>query len=144
MNHYYESQDIPIHDISLRQQPSIQEVMQVLRSEHNNLYAQLTRGGVSRRFIDYIFNLAVRYTINQADTSQSARQIYIQFQRRVPWMNQFFRIHNVPQNLVDRVLTTVIQITLDLIREDDEPTTGWSNWENLGGRFCITCCLLLF
>ncbi|WP_279401472.1 hypothetical protein [Piscibacillus salipiscarius] len=123
--------------MSIRQQPVVQEVMDRLRSEHNNLYAQLTRAGISRRFIDYIFYLVVSYTVNQAETGQSARQIYIQFQRQVPWLNQFFLAHNVPQNLVDRVLRTVIEITLDIISDDgddDDDDNQWSSWENLGGR----------
>src|SRR5690554_3892416 len=96
--------------MDFRQQPSVQEAMQTLRSEHQNLYNQFEQAGLNRGLTDYIFQLVVGFTLNQANTNQSANQIYNQFQRQVPWLNLFFQYNNVSQNVADRILTRVIQI----------------------------------
>src|SRR5690606_25698360 len=57
-----------------------------------------------------------------------------QFQRQVPWFNLLFTQLNIPRNVLDRVLTRVIEITLEIIREDTpSPGQGWQGWESLGG-----------
>ena len=102
-----------------RQQPSVQGMMQILRTQHNNLYNQLEQAGMNRAIIDYIFSLLVGFTLNQANTNQSAAQIYQAFQRQVPWLGLLLRQMNVPQNVADRIFTRVIQLTLN------EMGQGW-------------------
>ncbi|WP_245837321.1 DUF346 domain-containing protein [Virgibacillus phasianinus] len=120
-----------------RQQPSVQEIMQTIRSEHGNLYSQLERAGMNRYIVDYVFSLIVSFAINQANTNQSANQIYNRFQSQVPWVNLLFGQFNVPQSLADRVLVNIIQIVLNAISGggsgQPQPGQGWSAWENLGG-----------
>ncbi|MCQ6277088.1 hypothetical protein JMM81_19625 [Bacillus sp. V3B] len=64
---------IPVNDYvqptMFRQQLSVQDMMQLLRSQHNNLYTQMEQAGMSRNMIDYIFSLAVGFTLNQANTN---------------------------------------------------------------------------
>ncbi|UOQ92354.1 DUF346 domain-containing protein [Halobacillus shinanisalinarum] len=120
----------------VRQRPNVQEVMQILRTQHNNLYAQLEQAGMNRGIIDYVFSLAVSFTLNQANTNQTASQIYNQFQNRVPWLNFFFRQYNISPNVTQQILTRVIQITLDAIGNgggQPQPGPNWSEWESLGG-----------
>ena len=130
---------VPFHypqpNMHMRQQPTEQEIMQVLRTQHNNLYSQLEQAGMARGIVDYVFSLVVGFTLNQANTNQSADQIYRQFQQQIPWLNLLFRRFNVPQNLADRVLVRVIQITLNQLDNGggEQPGDGWSGWENLGG-----------
>ena len=84
-----------------------------LGTQHNNLYNQLEQAGMNRAIIDYIFSLLVGFTLNQANTNQSAVQIYQAFQRQVPWLGLLLRQMNVPQNVADRVFTRVIELTLN-------------------------------
>lgn len=124
--------------LNTRQQVTAQEVMQRLRSQHNNLFSQLERAGMNRQITEYVFLFIVNYTLNQTDTNQSATQIYRQFQRQVPWFRLLFTQLNIPENTMDRVLTRVIEIVLDLLNSDGgggggQPGQGWSGWESLGG-----------
>ena len=117
-----------------RQQPTVPGMMQILRTQHNNLYNQLEQAGMNRAVIDYIFSLLVGFTLNQANTNQSAAQIYHAFQRQVPWLGLLLRQMNVPQNVADRVFTRVIQLTLNEMGQGGgQPSDEWSDWENLGG-----------
>ena len=117
-----------------RQQPTVQGMMQILRTQHNNLYNQLEQAGMNRAVIDYIFSLLVGFTLNQANTNQSAAQIYHAFQRQVPWLGLLLLQMNVPQNVADRVFTRVIQLTLNEMGQGGgQPSDEWSDWENLGG-----------
>ena len=50
---------------------------------------------MKRAIIDYIFSLLVGFTLNQANTNQSATQIYQAFQRQIPWFGLLLRQLNV-------------------------------------------------
>lgn len=123
------------HYYMFRQQVTAQQVMQRLRTQHNNLYSQLQRSGMDRQLVDYIFSFVVNFTLNQANPNQTAAQVYQQFQTQVPWFNIFFTQANVPLSLANRVLTNVIEIVLSMIRpgQPGQPGQGWSGWESLGG-----------
>ncbi|MGM8366655.1 hypothetical protein ACLIBG_14460 [Virgibacillus sp. W0181] len=114
----------PYMGMETRQQPSVQEIMQVLRSQHNNLYTELQQAGMNRQLVDYMYYFVVTYTLNQANSDVTASQLYRQLQNQVPWFNFLFNQFNISQNMTNRILTKVIEITLRLIRDeedDDEP-----------------------
>ena len=127
--------DPMLYPIETLQQTNTQQILQILRAQHSDLYAQLERAGMSRQNINNIFFFVVTYTINQAGSNRTANQIYNQFRSQVPWVFLLFRQANVPQNVINQVLLRVIQITLDLIRDGDnqQPDDDWVGWENLGG-----------
>ena len=101
--------------LDMRQQVNAQEIMQRLRSEHGDLYSQLQQAGMNRQIADYVFFFIVNYTLNQANTNQSATQVYQQFHRQVPWFSVLFTQLNIPRNVMDRVLTRVIEIVLEIL-----------------------------
>src|SRR5699024_11312838 len=64
----------------------------------------------------------------------TANQIYNRFRNQVPWINAFLRQYNIPQNIINQILLQVIEITLEIVRNNgQQPGDGWSNWESLGG-----------
>ena len=135
--YYYQQPPQPFYRHE-RQQPTVPGMMQILRTQHNNLYNQLEQAGMNRAIIDYIFSLLVGFTLNQANTNQTAAQIYQAFQRQVPWLGLLLRQMNVPQNVADRVFTRVIQLTLNEMGQGGgQPSDGWSDWENLGGTYLL-------
>ena len=116
------------------QRPNVEQVMQKLRSQHNNLYAQLEQAGMNRRITEYVFYLIVSFALNQASVDQSANQIYRRFKNQIPWFGLLLRQFNISQNLIDRILLSVIQIVLDEFRDGvGQPSDGWVGWEDLGG-----------
>ena len=122
--YYYQQPPQPFYRHE-RQQPNVPGMMQILRTQHNNLYNQLEQAGMNRAIIDYIFSLLVGFTLNQANTNQTAAQIYQAFQRQVPWLGLLLRQMNVPQNVADRVFTRVIQLTLnELGQGGGQPSDG--------------------
>src|SRR5690606_27345548 len=116
----------------MRQQVNAQQVLQHIRTEHSSLFNELQQAGMNRQIAEYVFFFVINFTLNQANTNQSAAQIYQQFQRQVPWLTLLFTQLNVPRNVMNRILTRVIEITLQLLRPE-EPADGWAPWENLGG-----------
>ena len=127
-----------------QQKPSVQQLMQTIRSQHSNLFTQLQQAGVNQQLVATLFFYVVNFTRNQANINRSASQIYTQFQRETPWFNTLVRSMNLPLNTIDQVLTRVIEITLNLLRGSQPspgpapaptptPGQGWANWESLGG-----------
>ena len=53
--YYYQQPPQPFYRHE-RQQPTVQGMMQILRTQHNNLYNQLEQAGMNRAIIDYIFS----------------------------------------------------------------------------------------
>jgi hypothetical protein len=119
---YYFPQFVPIQYYGqplftdMRQNPSVQQIMQTVRTQHSDLYRELENAGMHRQVAEQLFFFVVSYVVNQANTNQSANQVYIQFQRQVPWFNNLFTQFNVSQSVVDRIQIRLIQITLDLIK----------------------------
>ena len=119
---------------NVRQQPDAQEIMGILRTQHDDLYSQLEQAGMNRGITDYLFLLVVNYTLNPANRNRSANQIYNQFQNQVPWLNLFLRQLNIPRNVIDQILIRVIQITLNELQNGgQQPGSDWVGWEDLGG-----------
>ncbi len=99
---YYVQVNQPMYVQQTR--PTVQQVLQTIRSEHSNLYTQMERAGVSRQLTEALFFFVVNYTINQANPNQSANQIYRLFQRDTPWINILIESLNLPLETIDRYI----------------------------------------
>src|SRR5699024_3117652 len=115
------------------QQVNTQQVFQMLRREHPDLFTQLERRGISSQLANQIFFLLSTFAIGQAGTNLSANQVYNRFRTQVPWITLLLRQYNIPQHTINNILQEAIQIILNLLRGDARPDGRWSGWESLGG-----------
>ena len=107
------------------QQRSVQNIMQIIRTDHNNLYLELEQEGLNRNIIDALFYLVVNYAVSQSNTNQLPNQMYNRFQNQIPWFGLLIRQFNLPKNRLDRILVRIIEIVLRIIKgEDGYPCPG--------------------
>lgn len=117
-----------------QQERNTQEIMQIIRSRHNDLYLELEQIGLNRNMIDLLVVLIVNYTIRQQGTNLQARDLYNRLRSQVPWLNLLMRQINIRPNDLDRILVRLIEVILNIIRDGTaQPPTGWSPWQSLGG-----------
>ncbi|WLV24537.1 hypothetical protein QR721_12975 [Aciduricibacillus chroicocephali] len=136
-----DAEDQAFIEEALRQRPDAQAILRNIKQSHSDLYTTLRHYGMHDQLIDYVFFFMINYTIDQREKSQNAAQIYRRFKREMPWFNMMFQQYKVPQDVIDRTMTRVIQITLDSIHgggagapgRPEQPGRGWSRWEDLGG-----------
>ncbi len=123
------------------QQRSNQEIMQIIRSQHNDVYTDLERMGLNRNIMDLLVGFIVDFTINQEGTNLQPRQVYNRLRNQVPWLGLLMRQLNIRSNDLDRILVRLIEIVLNIISGSrpqqpgpgSGPGQGWSQWESLGG-----------
>ena len=122
--------------IFFQQQSNTREIMQTIRSEHNDVYSDLERLGLNRNLIDLLITFIVNFTISQEGTNLQPRQVYNRFRNQIPWFNLVLRQINIRDSELERIIIRIIEIVLDIIRNGSrppEPGRGWSRWESLGG-----------
>lgn len=122
--------------IFAQQQRNAQEVMQIMRSRHNDVYQDLERIGLNRYLVDLLIGFMINFALDQEGNNLQPRQVYNRFRNQIPWLNILVRQFNIRGNELDRILVRIFEIILDLIRDDSRPPApgqGWSEWESLGG-----------
>ena len=138
MNRFINEDFFPLinPDIVVRHQQDTRQIMQIIRSEHNNVYSELERMGLNRNLADILISFLVNFTISQEGGRLQAGQIYDRFRNQIPWFNLVARQINIRGSELDRILIGIIEIILSIIRNGSrppEPGRRWSRWESLGG-----------
>ncbi|HYE12346.1 MAG TPA: sialidase [Patescibacteria group bacterium] len=135
---YEEDGDMyPEDDDMTRQRPQdINRIMARINQQFNNYYTELQRYGVQRVVTRNIFRNIVTYVLRNEDNytgniTQKTNALFNAYRRDNARIFIILRGYGVPNNRINQIIRDIIRFTLENI--DEAPTTGWSQWEDLGG-----------
>ena len=138
MNRYsYEGFQTYNPEYIFAQQRSAQEIMQIIGSQHNDIYMDFEREGLNRYLTDILISFIINFTLDQEEGLEPA-QLYNRFRDQVPLIDILARRFNIQGRDLDRILVRIFEIISDIIENASKPPQpvtdqGWSRWESLGG-----------
>ena len=134
---YEEDDDALEDDDMMRQRPQdINRIMTLINQQFNNFYTELQRYGVQRVVARNIFRNIVTYVLRNenkytGNIEQRTNAIFNAYRRDNARIFVILRGYGVPNNRINQIIRAIIRFTLENIEE--QPSTGWSQWEDLGG-----------
>lgn len=124
-------------DDMMRQRPQdINRIMALINQRFNTYYAELQRYGVQRVVTRNIFRNVVTYVLRNENNytgtiAQRTTAIFNAYLRDNARIFVILRGYGVPNNRINQIIRDIIRLTLENIGQ--QPSTGWSQWEDLGG-----------
>jgi hypothetical protein len=138
MNRYsYEGFQTYNPEYIFAQQRSAQEIMQIIGSQHDDIYLDFERVGINRYLTDILISFIINFTIGQEEGLEPT-QLYNRFRDQVPLIDILARRFNIQGRELDRILVRIFEIISDIMENALKPPRpgtdrGWSRWESLGG-----------
>lgn len=134
---YEEADEDMDSDDMMRQRPQdVNRIMARINQQYNNYYIELQRYGMQRVITRNIFRNIVTYVLRNHNnytgtTAQKTEALFTAYRRDNARIFIIMRGYGVPNNRVNQIIRDIIRFTLENI--GGQPTTGWSQWEDLGG-----------
>ena len=136
-NNFYGQNNDDIEDAMMRQRPQeINRIMALIDRQFANFYAELQNFGVPRVVTTNIFRSIVAYVLENenrytGNLQQRTNALFNAYLRDNAFVPIILRGYGVPNNRIHQMIRAIIRFVLENIEE--QTTTGWSEWEDLGG-----------
>ncbi|HHW68652.1 MAG TPA: sialidase, partial [Epulopiscium sp.] len=133
----YESSSDSFEEAMMRQRPQdINRIMALVNRQFENYYIELQSYGVPRIVTSNIFRSIVAYVLENenkytGNLDQRTNALFNAYLRDNVIIFIILRGYGVPSNRINQMIRTIIRFVLENIGE--QPATGWSEWEDLGG-----------
>ncbi|MBM7687161.1 hypothetical protein [Defluviitalea raffinosedens] len=133
----YESSSDSFEEAMMRQRPQdINRIMALVNRQFENYYIELQSYGVPRIVTSNIFRSIVAYVLENenkytGNLDQRTNALFNAYLRDNVIVFIILRGYGVPSNRINQMIRTIIRFVLENIGE--QPATGWSEWEDLGG-----------
>ncbi|MBB6214268.1 hypothetical protein HNQ80_000337 [Anaerosolibacter carboniphilus] len=138
LNSLYEEDNGELEDGDMmRQRPQdVNRIMALINQQFNNYYTELQRYRIQRVVTRNIFRNVVTYVLRNenkytGNIEQRTNAIFNAYQRDNAPTLAILRGFGVPSDRINQIIRAIIRFTLENIGE--QPISGWSQWEDLGG-----------
>lgn len=105
-----------------RNAQDVNRVMNILHTQHQNLYQELIHLGMDRRLINYLFRSIVSFVDETYDRytgtiEQKIAQAGRALRRRDPWIFDIMNIYSVSPAAQARILDTILRVSFRNLRQ---------------------------
>jgi len=119
----------------------INRIMALINEQFRSYYTELQGYRIQRPIARNIFRSIVRYVLNEEGNytggiEQKTNRLFNTFSRDNLIFIATLRGYGVPINRITQIIKDIIRFTLQNLEKQppvEQPTSGWSRWEDLGG-----------